>query len=345
MTKIKAASYQTYCLYTDTEPTVTSVKKDFYIDIYEVSFEQFYKFTEHTHYTTESEKLNWSFVIEKFASPIALASALQAVEGADHWIKVEGANFKFPFGPVDMDDPKKMKYLPKNNDPVVHVSWQDAENYCKYAIPGGRLPTEDEWELAARGGKQGRLYPWGEKFLPKKLNIWNGQDWMVSPDPDGYEFYSPVDSFGSQNKFGIFNIIGNVWEMTSTPYKEYRFQPWEDDEEHGHGMEYKPFHLEKSSESPNQEDDEDWGVNREDPDFDELQAHRQNQQNSKRPPPREMVKKGGSFMCHENFCDMYKLHKRSSNSEDSAALNLGFRCVTDLETDEFIDVSPVKDEL
>jgi len=298
VTKILPGSFKTFDLLRDNQPTDIKIENTFYIDIQEVSFQNFLKFTQFTGYKTIAEKSGWSFVLEKFTSPIGFKNSDKKVESAGHWIQVFGADFKHPFGPVDYENKEEVAaFTPKSNDPVTQVSWDDANAYCNFAI-NGRLPTEDEWEYAARGGKKLRLYPWGDKFLPKKMNIWNGPKWMELPENDGFETFSPVDSFGSQNKYGLYNIVGNVWEMTSSYYEEDRFGSTG------------------------------------------LSATKIFPKNG----PGEMVKKGGSFMCHENTCDMYKLHKRSQNSHDSSALNLGFRCVADEIHENMVEIG-LKEEL
>ena len=268
MVKIKASQFTTHDEPTDRTLKIT-VEQDFLIDQFEVSNSQFKHFVSQTGYVTDAEKFGWSFVLSKFTTPESETESTEAVLGASYWLKVEQATWKSPFG-------KKSTYIPSH--PVVHVSWRDAEAYCKYAIDG-RLPSEDEWELAARGGKENRSFPWGNKFISSKLNIWNGVDWMSGKDEDGYETTAPVEAFGPQNNYAIYNIVGNVWEMTADDY-----------------------YSDRSTKKPAKPTDQ-----------------------------QEKVKKGGSFLCHEKFCHMYRVNTRSSNSADSSAQNLGFRCASQVK--------------
>ncbi|XP_073931896.1 inactive C-alpha-formylglycine-generating enzyme 2 isoform X3 [Castor canadensis] len=101
--------------------------------------------------------------------------------------------------------------------PVVHVSWNDARAYCAWR--GKRLPTEEEWEFAARGGLKGQVYPWGNKFQPNRTNLWQGKFPKGDKAEDGFHGLSPVNAFPPQNKYGLYDLMGNVWEWTASTYQ------------------------------------------------------------------------------------------------------------------------------
>nr|KAF6491162.1 sulfatase modifying factor 2 [Molossus molossus] len=101
--------------------------------------------------------------------------------------------------------------------PVVHVSWNDARAYC--AWQGKRLPTEEEWEFAARGGLKGQVYPWGNQFQPNRTNLWQGKFPKGDTAEDGFHGVSPVNAFPPQNNYGLYDLVGNVWEWTASPYQ------------------------------------------------------------------------------------------------------------------------------
>lgn len=177
------------------------------IDKYEVSNGEFAEFVMATGYISEAKKFGNSFVMDYFLSKEVSDSISQAVAGAQWWLPVKGATWRKPEGKdSNIDD--------RWNHPVVHVSWNDAVQFCQWK--GKRLPTEAEWEYACRGGKQDRLYPWGNKFKPKeefRANIWQGKFPKENLKEDGYASTCEVDKF-KQNKFGLYNMVGNVWEWT-----------------------------------------------------------------------------------------------------------------------------------
>ncbi|XP_063227731.1 formylglycine-generating enzyme [Bacillus rossius redtenbacheri] len=181
---------------------------DYFMDVFEVSNAEFEIFVNSTGYKTEAEKFGDSFVFETLLSEETKAGITQAVAAAPWWLPVKGSNWKHPYGP-DSNVKGRMDH------PVVHVSWNDAAAYCKWA--GKRLPTEAEWEHACRAGLSGRLFPWGNKLLPRgkhRVNIWQGQFPSDNTAEDGYTATAPVTQFPA-NAYGLHNMIGNVWEWTS----------------------------------------------------------------------------------------------------------------------------------
>ncbi|KAH8301954.1 hypothetical protein KR044_001252 [Drosophila immigrans] len=183
--------------------------QDFYMDKYEVSNAQFAKFVKATNYTTEAETFGDSFLFK------TLLTAAQQAELEDYrvanavwWYKVAGTNWRKPNG-IDSN----LNGLDQH--PVVHVSWRDSVAYCQWA--GKRLPSEAEWEVACRGGKQRKLFPWGNKLMPQDkhwLNIWQGEFPDGNTGEDGHQFTCPVNEF-RQNNYNLYNMVGNVWEWTA----------------------------------------------------------------------------------------------------------------------------------
>lgn len=180
----------------------------FYMDVLEVTNQQFQSFIKATGYVTEAEKFGDSFVFEGILSEAVKSQITQAVAAAPWWLPVKGANWKHPEG-------QDSNITDRLDHPVVHVSWADAVAFCLWA--NKRLPTEAEWEYACRGGLRDRLYPWGNKLNPKGqhyANLWQGDFPVQNSGEDGYIKTSPAMSFPA-NAFGLYDMVGNVWEWTS----------------------------------------------------------------------------------------------------------------------------------
>ncbi len=172
---------------------------------------EFAEFVATTNYETDAERFGWSFVFWSDVSRGLIATA--GVAGAEWWRRVDGANWR------DIHGPGTASVVWHADHPVVHVSWNDAVAYAAWA--GGRLPTEAEWEHAARGGQQDVPYPWGyaepDDFDYTPCNIWQGQFPKYNSAKDGWVGSAPARSFAA-NGYGLFNMVGNVWEWTANNY-------------------------------------------------------------------------------------------------------------------------------
>ncbi len=178
----------------------------FALDCYPVTNDRFRGFIEATGYRTEAERFGWSFVFWSHVPSARFGELVEdTVASAPWWCKVPGARWDMPEGPGS-------SLSGRGDHPVVHVTWHDCVAFAQWS--GKRLPTEAEWEYAARGGLEQKLYPWGDKLRPngKHLcNIWQGEFPKHDTAEDGYAGTCPADAF-PPNGYGLYSMTGNVWE-------------------------------------------------------------------------------------------------------------------------------------
>lgn len=171
----------------------------------------FAAFVADTGFVTEAERIGWSFVFHsQVADNIGGTSGVPALEW---WHRVDGANWR------DIDGGGRDVLQDRADHPVVHASWNDAQAYARWT--GGRLPTEAEWEHAARGGLGDVLFPWGDAepddIAHFPCNIWQGRFPYENHGLDGHFFTAPARSY-APNGYGLYNMVGNVWEWTAEPF-------------------------------------------------------------------------------------------------------------------------------
>lgn len=274
----------------------------FMMDVTEVTNAQFKKFVAATHYVTVAERpLDWEEIKKQLPPGVAkphdsiLQPGALVFKGttqpvpldnpAQWWAYVRGANWQHPTGPGSSIEDKM-------NHPVVQIAWEDAEAYSKWA--GKRLPTEAEWEWAARGGAKDQIYPWGNENVEKgepKANFYQGLFPVKNTVIDGHEFTAPVKSF-PPNAYGLYDMSGNVWEWC---------HDWFD-------VEYYKKCLPGTKQV----------------------AGPQAAYNPMMPYQQEKVIRGGSFLCNDVYCSGYRNARRMGSTPDTGLNHTGFRTVKDL---------------
>jgi formylglycine-generating enzyme len=278
--------------YPEEAPAHEASVAPFWIDRYPVTNAQFKRFVEQTGYVTLAERpasredypgakpellAPHSVVFVRTAGPVDLRNPY------NWWSYVKGADWRHPRG-----SGSSLQALWRH--PVVHVAYEDAAAYAAWARKS--LPTEAEWEFAARGGLEGAEYVWGAEFTPggnAMANTWQGEFPWENLLEDGYEWTSPVGSF-PPNGYGLFDMAGNVWEWTSDCYQEHAA-------------------VAKACCSAS--------------------AARERSMDPRTPRARipRRVMKGGSFLCASNYCRRYRPAARMAQPVDTSTCHLGFRCV------------------
>lgn len=277
--------------------------KGFYIQTTEVTNKQFAEFVKATGYITTAEKdVDWEQLKKQLPegspkpdSETLKAASLVFIPTKDEvdlgnygqwWQWTHGADWKHPQG-------SGSNIIGKDNYPVVQISWDDACAYCKWA--GYRLPTEAEWEFAARGGLVNKIYTWGDEPVDSgnpKCNYWQGKFPYQNDLKDSFYRLAPVKSF-PPNGYGLFDMSGNVWEWCADLYNNNYYAQFENGK-----ATVNPLGPETSY----------------DPD---------------EPLILKRVIRGGSFLCSESYCSGYRCSSRMKTSPDSGMEHLGFRCVVD----------------
>ncbi len=284
--------------YPEEAPAHVVTVERFWIDTHVVTNAQFQQFVEETDYVTFAERkpnaqdypealpellVSGSAVFHKPSHPVDLR------DPGNWWAYVPGANWQNPEGPGS-------SLKGRWHHPVVHIAYGDAEAYAVWA--GKTLPTEAQWERAARGGLEEMAYAWGNEWMPDgtlMANIWQGAFPWQTLRPDGKIGTLPVGSF-PPNGYGLYDMIGNVWEWTADGYQDHH-----------------PEQAHKACCTP----------------ANPIGALKEHCIDSAQPATRfpKKVLKGGSFLCAPNYCQRYRPAARTPETIDTSTCHIGFRCV------------------
>jgi sulfatase modifying factor 1 len=284
---------------TDSRPIHRVYVDGFYMDATEVTNEQYAKFVDATGYVTVAERIPraedfpgappenlvaGSTVFTPTADPVPLDTHYR------WWRYQPGANWRHPDGPSS-------DWKTRKNHPVVHMAYEDVEAYAKWA--GKRLPTEAEWEFAARGGETGKRFVWGDTFRVNgkyMANTFEGKFPVKDSGADGFAGISPVAQYGA-NPYGLYDLAGNVWEWCSDWYRPDTYE-----QSAAQGVARNPVGPSES--------------------YDPAE-----------PQEKKRVHRGGSFLCTEEYCSRYIVGTRGKGEISTGSNHVGFRCV--MTVDEY----------
>ena len=288
--------------YPEEAPTHPVTVSGFFLDQHPVTNLEFAEFVDATGYRTLAERLP-DLADYPGADPSQLVPASAVFDPPTHavnlnnayqwWFSVEGADWRHPEGP-------ESDLLCKLDHPVTHVAWEDVAAYAAWA--GKMLPTEAEWEFAARGGLEGAEFAWGSALTPDgrhMANVWQGDFPVVNDMDDGYFWTSPIGTYDA-NGYGLHDMIGNVWEWTADWWSAHRKAAAA-----GPVCCAAPARVNPTG-----------GKERLSVDINQPVPLRK---------PRKVIK-GGSFLCAPNYCQRYRPAARLAQAIDTSTCHVGFRC-------------------